>query len=460
MNSPSHSRRTVTAPSVSVLFLLVLLATFAGATLHDALVERAILGQVRLDAKGDATDDSDSVSDRRARGDEVFANARPLSTIKFIDVQPSSFGEPSDATDARAGALAGVGCAAYASEYSPSRLKADLSQRTEEAMNRDRPTQTAIMHKVTMWNDATLGHPGRILCAAYTHDKKHDAVLLMRRSWGKRCDRHIIFTNNADDPTLKEVPPEDIVKLSPRGGESYYNMWQKTREAFLYLSAQPWVHDFEYFFFGGDDAFLVPENLRKLLLNPEVAFMHESGAPLFIGYRQRIRQYDSKNRALPIKDEDTVTAFLSGAGYVMNAAALQLAGVLVRHSPHCSPDLHASHEDVYLANCLRFAGVDSSDTRDHFGEDRFIILSNAHMMYQAENQDYSWWWRDYRDRQMPMGLDIVARDTILFHYMDPGLTKQFAEHLYGAGSSSRRKTKKGVVAADNAPLEPLLGETE
>jgi hypothetical protein len=76
----------------------------------------------------------------------------------------------------------------------------------------------------------------------------------------------LIFTNDANDPALRVVEPADVVVLTPKGGESYHNMWQKTRAAFMYLASTPGILDtYELFFFGGDDAFVIPENLQALM---------------------------------------------------------------------------------------------------------------------------------------------------------------------------------------------------
>jgi len=345
-----------------------------------------------------------------------------------------------------------------------------LSVIAERAANQREPTAVQFMKKVKsapMADGSVVGEPSssldaiarkvKVLCATYTHDKKHDAVVMMRKAWGRHCTRHLIFTNRADDPALVEghIDTQDIIKLRPKGGESYDNMWQKTRAAFRYLSEQAWVarEGFEYFFFAGDDAYLFVDNLRRMVRDPEIALLNDNGAALFFGYRQLTRDYDRRGHARPINEFST--AFVSGAGYVMNLAALQLAGHLVKHSRHCSPNIHASHEDVYLSDCLRGAGVLTRDARNAFGEDRFIVLNPMHMQYQARDQDYSWWWRDYRDRAMPTGLDIVAADTVLYHYIDKSLLPSIERHVFGKRlqrpTLAATTTQAPAAADDGAP---------
>lgn len=179
------------------------------------------------------------------------------------------------------------------------------------------------------------------------------------------------------------------------------------------------LDSYDFIFFGGDDVLLIPENLHKLLHEAPVAGLHRLGAPLHFGYRQ----ITASN-----------TPFISGAGYVLNAAALKLmALVALDDRSHCSPELHAAAEDVYLALCLTNAlGIVSRDTRDAFGEDRFSVLNADMLMWQAKEVGFSWWWRDYRDRPSPRGLNIMSRDTVLIHYLQTEQElSRWTEAIYG-----------------------------
>jgi hypothetical protein len=411
---------------------------------------------------------------------------RPISleSLEFVDVTlhntiaESSSSDAMDAEDAASG-LGPTTCSRLADAFAPHELadaapgpdrlekSGKLSVAAERAINQREPTGVQFQKKVRVPPisaddplSSARSPASKILCATYTHDKKHAAVVMMRAAWGSKCDRHLIFTNRADDPDLlaARIDPRDIIRLKPKGGESYDNMWQKTRAAFQYLSEQRWVAEegFAYFFFGGDDAYLFVDNLRRLIHEPEVALLHDNGAPLFFGYRQLTRDYDKRGHARPINQFST--AFVSGAGYVMNLAAVEIAGHLVKTSRHCSPNLHASHEDVYLASCLRGAGVLSRDARNRFGEDRFIVLSPTHMMYQARDHHYSWWWRDYRDRALPSGLDIVGRDAVLYHYIDPDSLHSLEKHVFSAPSilSASNPKKKLPPSTSALPENDVL----
>ena len=73
--------------------------------------------------------------------------------------------------------------------------------------------------------------------------------------------------------------------------------------------------DFDWFFIGGDDLFVIPENLRAYLTSPEMAAASEGGKrPIFLGRRFQIPGGQLFNSG--------------GAGYGLNRAALEL---LVAH---------------------------------------------------------------------------------------------------------------------------------
>ena len=321
----------------------------------------------------------------------------------------------------------------------------------------------------------------RLLCVTFTYVKQNDKAALLNKAWGTRCHRHIVITNKDNGLSDKIAGgKKNVVELTPMGGEGYSNMWQKTRATLLYFKKQQEVRTrqneeaaktaeagptkpakkrlsfkvrsekdglldaqhkgggegeeaepnmgpgdeiiltaYDYIFFAGDDVLLIPENLHRMVNEPPVEGMHQMGVPLHFGYRQ-----------ITVAD----IPFISGAGYVLNSAALQLMTLIaLNDKAACSPDLHASAEDVYLAMCLQKAlGVVSRDTRDAFGEDRFNILNVDMLMWETRDIAFSWWWRDYRDRPVPRGLNVMSRDSILIHYIqtDDDLRK-WTEAVYG-----------------------------
>lgn len=182
--------------------------------------------------------------------------------------------------------------------------------------------------------------PPRLLCAMYTHPPMRDLARTAALSYGWRCDGFVAFSTET-------LPSMGVVDLRHVGEESYHNMWQKTRAIWGYLAAH-YLDDYDYFHLGGDDMYVVVENLRRFLAQ------HSPEEPLYFG--QWVRQKASPYAA-------------GGPGYTLSRAALARLGTVL---PTCFPDKVASFEDRLVALCLRGLGIEVSDTRDPWtGEEQY-----------------------------------------------------------------------------------------
>ena len=102
---------------------------------------------------------------------------------------------------------------------------------------------------------------------------------------------------------------------------------------------------YDYFHIGGDDLYLIVENLRLYLESEEIQLAsngtgsEDMQTPLFMG-----RRFAHKG------DRDQM--FISGgSGYTMNKAALKT--LVVDGLPNCFPHVHTSMEDVMVARCFK-----------------------------------------------------------------------------------------------------------
>jgi hypothetical protein len=267
-----------------------------------------------------------------------------------------------------------------------------------------------FVRKIRVWPHAAAHREHRILCVTFTFEGKKKAAAQSRRTWGTRCDRHVFITNSSDIAGVDKV---DTLLVNQKGGERWSNAWQKTRSAIRTLHEAPWIDEYEFAFFGGDDVMLVVENLRKMIDAPEIRYAHEAGAPLHFGQL-------SKAPAMP---------FISGAGYVLNSAALHLMAARLNNTA-CYPSNQDPFEDVHIAECLTRVGVSATDTRDIHGEDRFTILAPWHHAEITRNWNWIPWWVMYRDRQVPTGLDMMSRDAVVMHYVSPEDLVAFGNHIW------------------------------
>lgn len=156
--------------------------------------------------------------------------------------------------------------------------------------------------------------------------------------------------------TLYSEVASGTVHIPHIGEESYDNMWQKVRSMWSYVHDN-FIDSYDFFHIGGDDTFVIVENMRSFLQSKKV--VEDSGGssyphPLYIGFPvgNKKKYYNG-----------------GGSGYTLNKAALRL---LVQEAfPICSPFAIVSSEDRFVGNCFRKFNIAGYDTRDAYGELRY-----------------------------------------------------------------------------------------
>jgi len=274
-----------------------------------------------------------------------------------------------------------------------------------------------ILKRVDVWPDAEMGKP-RILCFSYTLSKAHDtAVNNLRMTWAQRCDGYLAMS----DLTDPSIPSIDI---KHKGPEAYENMWQKIRSIWLYLHKHH-LHDFDYFVSGGDDLFLVVENLRKYLVSEEILTATAGGSnPIFLGR--------------PFRPSGNDIAFNSGgAGFVLNTAAVDVLGKELlgkgKSGEKCRPNQVGFWEDVNVAYCLNEGGVKIYNaTQDEGGRERFLPFTPGnHFHYRIPPRVPDWYALYTKEWGLKFGVDCCSREAITFHYVKEGLMKRYHAIVHG-----------------------------
>jgi len=132
--------------------------------------------------------------------------------------------------------------------------------------------------------EGLVNHRGRVMCIIYCTRSRHgDAVKTVRETWGNKCDGFIAMSDLTEEslPTLN-VPHE--------GKEEYDNIWQKVRSIWLMVYHR-YYNEFDWFMIGGDDLYVLVENLRLYLHSDEilqaasslqVEFIYPSFLPSFL----------------------------------------------------------------------------------------------------------------------------------------------------------------------------------
>jgi len=270
---------------------------------------------------------------------------------------------------------------------------------------------------------AEIGGPPRakIFCLVYTIATNHDRIPAIRETWGQKCDGFMV----GSDVTDREL---GTVHIPHEGPEEYNNIWQKVRAMWSYIYDN-YYEEYDWFHIGGDDLYVLVENMRLYLESEEIQLAANGGEylptkkptkqlPLFLG--RRFKEQGNENRIFNS----------GGSGYTMNKAALK--ALVVDGFPTCMPHLHTFAEDVMVAQCFRNKlEVYPYDTKDENGGERYMPFAPSHhLTYKIPKNKSSDWYANY-SIDIKTGLDHCAAKSVAFHYIKGDLMKRMHALLYG-----------------------------
>jgi len=263
----------------------------------------------------------------------------------------------------------------------------------------------------------------KIMCIVYTIEKNHYRIPSIKQTWGPRCDGFIVMSDKTD-------PVLGTVNVPHEGNEEYNNIWQKIRSVWSYIYDYHY-DSYDWFHIGGDDLYLLVENLRLYLESEEIQLAANGGEvlpdpskppssqyPLFLG-----RRFKERGNADKIFNS-------GGSGYTMNKAALK--ALVVDGFPTCMPHLKTFAEDVMVAKCLREnIDVYPYDTKDEDGGERYMPFQpQHHLTYKIPKGETDDWYANY-SINIKEGFDHCAAKSVAFHYIKPNLMKRMHAILYG-----------------------------
>ena len=126
----------------------------------------------------------------------------------------------------------------------------------------------------------------KLLCLTYTISPNHDAIRKILGTWGSKCDGYLAFSNLSDSSV-------SAIKVQPNDDweERYEKIWEKVAVIWAII-AETIIDDYEWFIIGGDDLYLIVENLRGLLQSERINLMSKNGTePIYLGRLLRKNSY-------------------------------------------------------------------------------------------------------------------------------------------------------------------------
>ena len=236
-----------------------------------------------------------------------------------------------------------------------------------------------------------------VLCMVYT--SRPDRLQGILETWGPKCDGFF-----AASPLDLPLSP-GVLHLRHFGPESYDNMWSKIRSMWEY-AFEHYVNDFDYFHIGGDDHYVIVENLQAMVGNWKEPTWNVS-EPLFLGGS--------------MADFPKVKAFRycsGGSGYTLNRAALKLLMEELWYHPDCFPYARTSQEDRMMARCFRIAGIQCFDTNDAFNETRYHAMDAQVHASWVKRLRVTWYphaLEDFHGIAQKERLGQISESSVSFH---------------------------------------------
>jgi glycoprotein-N-acetylgalactosamine 3-beta-galactosyltransferase len=201
----------------------------------------------------------------------------------------------------------------------------------------------------------------QIFCFVYTTSNTHDRIPYILQTWGPKCDGFMVGSNKTDASVHSvDIPHE--------GPEEYNNIWQKVRSMWSYIYDN-YYDSYDWFHIGGDDLYLLVENLRLYLESEEIKVAANGGTYLPNGDETEQTPLFLGRRFAYLGDMNDI--FISGgSGYTMNKAALK--ALVVNGLPNYFPHAHTFSEDTRVAEIFKKMGIFPYETKDEAGEERYM----------------------------------------------------------------------------------------
>jgi len=259
----------------------------------------------------------------------------------------------------------------------------------------------------------------KIFCLVYTIESGHKGIPNILETWGPKCDGFMVASNKTEVSI-------GAVNIPHEGPEEYNNIWQKVRSMWSYIYDN-YYEKYDWFHIGGDDLFLLVENLRYYLESEEIKTAANGGiylpdgtetkqTPLFLG-----RRFAYQGNMNDIFNS-------GGSGYTMNKAALKT--LVVNGFADYFPHAHTFSEDTMVAKIFRKYGILPYDTKDADGGERYMpFLPGHHWGYHLPKDPSKDWYAKY-SINIKEGPEHCSPKSLAFHYVKEKMMKRLFALAY------------------------------
>lgn len=267
----------------------------------------------------------------------------------------------------------------------------------------------------------------KVFCAVYSYKGHISYTEAIRETWGKRCDG-LLFASDHTDLTTGHMH----LPSNSSHGFGYKGMTQRTRTILAYLYDY-FLDDYDYFHIGGDDMFLIVENLKEFLVSDKVQEWDQVPDQYMIaGFRMLLTFGRAK-----------LSFFGGGSGYTVSRKALKafVEGPL----QFCDTDSENPNEDIWFSKCAELLSSKFIDTRDSSGAHRYHQMSiQVHSTYPQKklslNKADSFLLRSVDQSLKALEKTFsyplvymdkyVSNSSIVFHRHDPQQLRRYELLLY------------------------------
>ena len=266
-----------------------------------------------------------------------------------------------------------------------------------------------------------------IFCAIYTYPKNTAQTEAIRQTWGKRCDG-ILFasTETIHDKATVHLPHYTPRKRNKKKGYTkpkdrtyepqgtYKGIWQRIRSMLGYIYDN-FLDEYEYYYFSGDDTYVIIENLKYFLSQYEHERQREEeeDPPAVFYSGSWIHPYWPVRDLTHTHKHDEFFYYMGGGGgYVLNQQTIRVLMEIA--FPHgCYKKTFTGSEDVLIGSCLkqyhRWNTTTSTTTTTNTTMTNTTLESSSSIL---EEYDYGYDSRDHDGKERFFWHDLVAQSEI------------------------------------------------